>query len=317
MRIAVTGATGFVGTALLRAAALAGHETIALTRGAGPQPAAGRVARIAGLEDAAGLQAGLAGADAVVHLAARVHIMREESPDSPALFRRVNVDGTQAVIAAAMASGVRRFVLLSTAKVHGEGRDAPYRETDELAPVGSYSVSKAEAEACVAAVAPSTLAWTILRSPLVYGPGVGGNFRRLLQLAHVASRVPLPLGGIENRRSLVSVSNLASGILAVVTGASATGRRYLVSDGTDVSTSDLLRALGTALGAPARLFTVPSSTVRLALKIVGRSAEADRLFESFAVDASALRAELGWRPPQQMAAALAETASWWRAEERR
>lgn len=311
MRIAITGAGGFVGQALIRAARAAGHETVALSRTVARVPGADDTVRVSGLGDRAGLRRAFAGADAVVHLAARVHVMRAEGPAGDLLFGAANVDGTRVVLEEAQVSGVRRFVHLSTAKVHGEGRAAPYRETDALAPVGGYSRSKAESEALVSSVDSARLGWTILRPPLVYGPGVGGNFKRLLQVASLGAHVPLPLGALDNRRSLLAVDNLADLILRCSSSDAAIGRAYLVSDGEDLSTSELVRRLGDALGRPIRLVRFPEALVKAALRMLGRGAEVGRLFGSFTVDSDAVRRELGWHAPLTVDAGLAQVAQWW------
>lgn len=316
MRIAITGAGGFVGTALIRAATNAGHEIVALSRSTASVTGAGSTVSVSGLDDRAGLRRAFDGADAVVHLAARVHVMRAEGPEGDVRFRVANVDGTRTVMEAAQASGVRRFVHLSTAKVHGEGKPTPYRESDPLAPVGSYSQSKVAAEAIVSAVDAARLGWTILRAPLVYGPGVGGNFRRLLRLASLGARVPLPLGDLDGRRSLVAVDNLSDLILRALHHDAAVGRAFLVSDDEDLSTTELLRRLGLALGHPVRLVGVPAPLVQAALRLLGRGAEAARLIGTFTVDSGAARHDLGWSAPLSTDAALAQVAQWWRSSPR-
>ncbi len=312
MRVAVTGAAGFVGRALLQAAATAGHETVALTRRAGPVAGAAHTVTITGLDDADALRRALDGCDAVVHLAARVHVMRREGAEGAARFAAVNVEGTRAVRDAALAAGVRRLVHLSTAKVHGEGGGAPYRDADPLRPQGAYAGTKADAERLLGATDPARLGWTILRPPLVYGPGVGGNFRRLLQLAALGARLPLPLGGLDNRRSLVAVDNLADAILVALTHPAAVGRAFVVGDAESPSTSELLGRLGAALGRPVRLWPLPRGLLRAAFTAVGRGGEAARLLESFEVDASGIRAALEWRAPLTLDEGLARVAAWWR-----
>lgn len=313
-RIAVTGAAGFVGRALVRRLAERGWEVTALVRAPAEVEGAARVAVIGGLDDAARLRPALAGMDAVAHLAARVHVMRETAGDPLAAFRAVNVEGTRAVRDLAREAGVARLVFLSSVKAHGEGRAAPYRPDEPLAPADPYGVSKAEAEAVLAEADPARLGWTILRPPLVYGPGVGGNFRRLLRLAELAGRLPLPLGGIANRRSLVFVGNLADAIAHAAGDARAAGRRYLVADGEDLSTSDLLARLARAFGRPARLLPCPVGLAGAAARLAGRGAEAERLFGTLQVDASALAAELDWRAPFTVDEGLAATARWWHRE---
>ena len=311
MRVAVTGASGFVGRATCGALRAAGHEVTALVR-QGTAPAGTREVRVADLGESA-LSAAFEQAEAVVHLAARVHVMQETEADPLAAFHRVNVAGTCAAARAALTVGARRLVYLSSVKVHGEGRATPYRESDAPSPVDAYGRSKLEAERALAelAAADGGLEVVVLRPPLVYGPGVGGNFRRLLRLAQLAQRWPLPLGGLRNRRSLVSVGNLADAIRFALVTPGAGGRTLLVSDGDDLSTSDLLARLARALGAEARLLDWPTSLLGALAVAAGRRAEAERLLHSLTVDSSALRVGLGWRPPQSVDQAFAETARWW------
>ncbi len=309
LRIAVTGASGFVGRALLRAGAEAGHAMIAVSRQR-PDGAA-EFRAIAGLDDAAGLARAFAGVDAVAHCAARVHVMHHEGADALARFRAVNVIGTRAVLTAAQGAGAKALAVLSTAKVLGEGTGGrALRDSDPLAPEGAYARSKAEAEELVAREA-GALPWCVVRPPLVYGPGVGGNFRRLLRLADLAATVPIPLGGVRNGRSLVYVDNLCDAILRVLTDQRAHRGRFLVSDGAPVSTADLLRRIGEARGRATRLVRVPPALLRTALRLVGRGAEAERLLESFTVDDSAIRTTLGWSPPVTPAEGVARTVRWW------
>jgi len=278
---------------------------------AAPQGATFRA--ITGVGDAAGLRAAFEGAAQVVHLAARVHVMREREPDPLGAFRRTNVEGALVAYRAACDAGVGRFVFVSSVKVHGEGRATPYTESDAPAPLDPYGVSKLEAERALAAAraggAPCEV--TVVRPPLVYGPGVGGNFRQLLRLAHVAQRWPLPLGGIDNRRSLVAVGNLADALQLLTRHPAASGRTFLVSDGLDLSTSELLARLAAALGRPARLWRVPGGLLRAAAALAGRAAQADRLLGTLTVDASRLRHELGWRPTETFETGIRKTLRWY------
>lgn len=297
MRVVVTGATGFVGRAVCRVAAELGHEVRPLGRAdtgdlAGPVP----------------WERLLEGADAVIHLAARVHVMQERATDPLAAFRVVNVEPVRQLAAAAPAAGVRRIVLASSVKVLGEGRPTPYTEADLPAPTDPYGQSKLEAEHAVL-TAPGVEA-VVIRPPLVYGPGVGGNFRRLLRLARLAAHVPLPLGAVRNRRSMVFVDNLADAMVRVVAAPQASGQTYLVRDGEDVATSDLLRRIGRARGRPVRLVSVPPPVLRAGLALIGRRAEADRLLGSLMVDDARLRADLGWSAPIDVDTALARTVTW-------
>lgn len=313
-RVAVTGAGGFVGRRTCAALQAAGYDVVAVVRTASAEVPGVRVQRVTGLEDHLGLAGAFAGVDAVVHLAARVHVMRETAPDPLAAFRQVNVAGTLAVYRAACAAGAGRFVFLSSLKVHGEGRATPYVESDVPAPRDAYGISKLEGERALATARAEggTSDVVVLRPPLVYGPGVGGNFRRLFRLAELAMRQPVPLGGIPNRRSLLAVGNLADAIRHVLVSPAAGGRTLLVSDGEDLSTSDLIERLARALGGRARLWPCPVGVVRAAAALLGRGAEADRLLGSLTADSSALRSGLGWSPPLAVDAALAEAAAWWK-----
>ena len=247
----------------------------------------------------------LAGADAVVHLAARVHVMKDRATDPLAEFRRVNTDATLALGRAALRAGVRRFVFLSSIKVNGERTaDRPFTERDAPAPVDPYGVSKRDAEQGLAQLG---LDLVVLRPPLVYGPGVKGNFLRLMKL--VERGVPLPLGGVANRRSLIYVGNLASAIERACVEPAVHGT-FLVSDGSDLSTPELVRGLGAAMGRPARLFTLPPALLAALGRVLGKGDEVTRMIESLRVDCSAARRELQWEIPFTVEQGLKETADW-------
>jgi nucleoside-diphosphate-sugar epimerase len=253
----------------------------------------------------------LAGASVVVHLAARVHIMRETASDALAEFRRVNVAGTERLARMAASAGVRRLVYVSSIKVNGEATEArPFSASDEPCPLDPYGMSKWEAEQVLAHIgAQSPLEIVIVRPPLVYGPGVRGNFLRLMKLAGLG--LPLPLGGARNLRSLVFVRNLADALVTCAVHPHAMGRTFLVSDGEDISTADLFRRLAHFLRRTPRLFSVPDEILSGIASATGRAAELQRLFGSLQVDASPLRRDLGWTPPHTIDEGLAETAAWY------
>jgi nucleoside-diphosphate-sugar epimerase len=310
MRILLTGASGFVGRATLRSALAAGHEVCAVVRtGAAPAPPA-QVVRISDLASYTRWRDALDGVDAVVHLAARVHVMRDRATDSLAAFRAVNVDGARQVASAAAEAGVRRFVFVSSVKVHGEASDdAPLTAESPLAPADAYGRSKAEAEDALREIeSRSPLRVVVVRPPLVYGPGVGANFLTLLKV--VSRGWPLPLGRIDNRRSLIYVDNLADLLLLAAVHPAAASRALLVADGPPVSTPELIRRMGRALGRPVRLAAVPEPWLRLAGRATGRSAAVDRLLGSLEVDDSPTRQLLGWREPVPPAEGLRRTADW-------
>jgi nucleoside-diphosphate-sugar epimerase len=317
MRVLVTGAGGFVGRALCPALAAAGHEVIAGVREGGAPHGAHAHRTLGDLAEEHALDAAVAEVDAVVHLAARVHMMRETAADPLLLYRRVNVDGTRRLAAAAVRSGVRRFVLLSSIKVNGERTTArPFAEVDAPAPADAYGLSKQEAEEVLATVAAGTgMSAVALRTPLVYGPGVRANFLALLRLCD--SPWPLPFGGVRtNHRSLIGLGNLVDAIAAAVAHPAANGV-YLVRDAEDLSTEALIRRLRHALGRPARLLPVPAALLAMSLRLLGRGALADRLCCSLAVDSGRIARDLGWQPPHTVDEELAATVAWYRQAGRR
>lgn len=254
------------------------------------------------------VEAALPGADAIVHLAARVHVMRDTAADPLAEFRRVNRDATLELARAAARQGIRRFVFLSTVKVNGERtQGAPFTERDAPSPSDPYAVSKWEAEQGLADIAAGgALELVVLRPPLVYGPGVKGNFLRLMRL--VRRGVPLPLASVANSRSMIYVGNLAS---AVERALSVSGHgTFLVSDGADLSTAELVRGLGEAMGRPARLFAMPPPILAALGRALGKGDEVSRMIESLRLDCAAIRQQLQWIAPFTVEQGLKETADW-------
>ncbi|MGH8641845.1 MAG: NAD-dependent epimerase/dehydratase family protein [Burkholderiales bacterium] len=305
----VTGAIGFIGRALCEALAASGHRVRRAVRQS--DSASDKTVAVGDIGPDTDWGAALEGVNSVVHLAARTHVLRETAADSPAAYRRTNVAGTERLARAAAARGVRRLVYLSSVKVNGERTgERPYREEDVPRPEDPYGVSKAEAERALAAIAKETgFPITVLRPPLVYGPGVKGNFLRLLRL--VARGVPLPLGTIDNRRSFIYVGNLVDAIVQALDAPRAAGRTYLAADGEDLSTPGLVRALASALGVKPRLVSFPLAPLKFAAKLAGRGAEFARLADSLQVDSTRIRRELDWRPRYTPAQGLAETARWY------
>lgn len=285
-----------------------------MSRELGVAQAAGSARRVASYSDRPSLQAALADVDCVVHLAARVHVMQESAADPLGEFRRANVDSTRAIADVMQQRGGGRLVLVSSIKVHGEGGDGVVTERSPIAPQDPYGVSKAEAESVLFDEPRSNLHWAIVRPPLVYGPGVGGNFDRFISLANLSRRVPLPLGGVQNARSMVYVENLADLLLRCAVDGRAHGQALMVSDGVDFSTSELLRLLAHALGGPARLFHVPAALLRLGGAVTGRAAEIHRLLDSYQVDATHTRRLLGWQAPIEPNVAMARTVAAWRSK---
>ena len=306
------GADGFVGRALCAALAAAGDDVSASVRN--PEAAAGltgvRVRITGDVGPETDWTEALGGVEAVVHLAARVHVMKEAAADPAAEYARVNAAGTRRLAEQAAAAGARRLVLMSTVKVNGEATmGEPFREGDPPAPADAYGRSKWEAERALPEVARQTgLEWVVLRPPLVYGPRVRGNFLSLMRLCRAAP--PLPLAAIANRRSLVYVGNLVDAVRRCLTHPEAAGNTYLVGDGEDVSTPELIRLLAAAMGRPARLFPVPAALLRTVGAITGKSTAVARLLDSLVLDGGRIRRHLGWTPPFTMNRGLGETAAW-------
>lgn len=312
MRILVTGGTGFVGRELLlRLAQSAGTTVRATVRGRTDLlPGGVEPVFISELSPDIDWSEGLRGVDIVVHLAARVHAMRDKLPDPLAVFRRANVESTLALAKAAAASGVRRFVFLSSIKVNGERTvpGKPFTSHDVPNPRNAYAMSKLEAEQGLARIAAaSPMEFVVIRPPLVYGPGVGANFRSMM--LWVRRGVPLPLGLIHNQRSLVARANLGDLIARCLDHPGASNRVLMVSDGEDLSTTELLRRLGRMLNRRARLVPVPAALLKLCATLVGQRDVALRLCDSLQVDIDATRRLLGWSPPLSVDSALQQTAS--------
>lgn len=299
MKVLVTGASGFVGRHLVRRCLNDGLEVTALVRHASSVITSGLKTRvIAGLEQLGDVSDALQGQAVVVHCAARVHVMKDRSENPLAAFRAVNVAGTLDLARQAAAAGITRFIYLSSVKVHGESTATgrPFTEEDLPFPQDAYAQSKCEAEVGLRQLAAQTnMAVVIIRPSLVYGAGVGANFK--VMMTAVRRGWPLPLGRIDNRRSLVAIDNLVDLMRVCMVHPAAANQAFLVSDGQDLSTTQLLRHLGVSLGRPARLLPVPASLLRLIAALLGRLTVADRLCASLQVDIGKAQRVLGWTPP--------------------
>jgi nucleoside-diphosphate-sugar epimerase len=309
LRVLVTGANGFVGRALCTQAAARGVVVRGVTRL--PCDLSGGVENfvVSAVDERADWQAALAGVEAVIHLAARVHVMADKAENPLAEFRRINTQGTLNLARQAAAAGVRRFVFVSSVKVNGEMTlpSHPFKADDAPAPLDAYGISKMEAEQGLRELAAKTgMEVVIIRPPLVYGPGVKANFAAMMRW--LRRGVPLPLGAIDNRRSLVALDNLVDLIVTCISHPAAANQTFLVSDGEDVSTTQLLRRMGQALGRPARLLLVPAGLLELGAALVGRRDMAQRLCGSLQVDIEKTRQLLGWRPPLTLDEGLKKAA---------
>jgi UDP-glucose 4-epimerase len=306
-RVLVTGASGFVGAALCRELLARGHAVDAVVRRntGGSLPGL----RYVFVEDIAeGIdRRTLENADVIVHLAAMAH--RAGADESQ--IRQVNVAGA-ALLAKQAADNVRRFVFLSSAKVHGEDSgDGAFTESDPLRPEDAYGRSKRDAEQALADIAAASgMELVVIRPPLVYGPRVRANFLRLLEW--VDSARPLPFGAVHNRRSLIYIGNLVDAIIGCATHPGASGP-FLVSDAEILSTAEMISHIGRALGLPRRLVSVPVPVLRLAGRLTGRGEDVRRLTGNFVVDASRAAKVLGWRPPFPAERGLVETVQWYKS----
>lgn len=309
-RVLVTGANGFIGQALSAHLSRLGHEVRgAVRRNPGPgQHLASQLHALGDMNECTDWGAVLSGVSSVVHLAARVHLMRDTADDPLAEFRRVNVALTINLAQQAATAGVRRFVFVSSVKVNGEATPVgqPFTEDDEPHPLDPYGVSKLEAEQALIELSQSTgMEVVIIRPVLVYGPGVKANFHTMMRW--VVKGVPLPLGALSNQRSLVAIDNLVDLIATCLHHPAAANQVFLVSDGEDLTVTALLQRTAVAFGSPARLLPVPMSVLRMAGRLLGREAIVQRLCDTLQVDISKARRLLGWEPPVSVDAALKNT----------
>ncbi len=343
-KVLVTGSTGFLGQAVCAQLEADGFEVRGALRFAvGGQSSEDRgqielpsginhqrslpeftvVGDINGLTDWA---EALESVDVVVHLAARVHIMDDTAQDPLAAFREVNVEGTRRLAEAAVNAGVKRFVFVSSIKVNGEqtaarsalecggsGTALAFSERDKPAPEDPYGQSKYEAEQVLREIEAATgMEVVILRPPLLYGPGVKANFLKLIRI--VDKGIPLPLGGIDNQRSLLGLTNFADLIVTCITDARAAGQTFTVCDGEDVSSAELVRRIAKALGRKPRLLPVPEGLMRLAGTCTGKTAQVQRLCSSLRIDSSHVCQTLDWNPPCTMEEELSRTAKFFRGQ---
>lgn len=297
-KVLVTGSTGFVGSVLFaELKKLPEFRVVSAVRSAA-SPASDDVVVIGNIDGTTDYSVALNGVDVVVHAAARAHIMRDEVADPLAEYRKVNVEGTLNFAKHAVAAGVKRFVYISSIKVNGESTTglSAFTEADSAKPEDSYGVSKQEAEEGLRLLAEETgLDVVIIRPPLVYGPGVKANFLSLVKLS--ATRLPLPFGSVNNKRSMVYVCNLVSFIIRCIQHPAAANQTFLVSDGEDVSLRNLVTYIRLCLGRSPRLLPVPVWLFKLAGSVTGKQGVVDRLVGDLQVDSTKARTLLEWVPP--------------------
>ncbi len=313
MKILVTGANGFVGNVLCRRLVEKGYAVRGAVRsGKSALPTGVEKIAMGDIEGNTDWSAALQDIDCAIHLAARVHVMKDESADPLAEFRKVNVEGTEKLALSAAKAGVRRLVYISSIKVNGESTGKkPFSEKDEPHPQDPYGISKWEAEQALRRISgQSGLEVVVVRPPLVYGPEVGGNFVRML--AWIEKGIPLPLGCVKNRRSMIYVENLADALINCAIHPDAANRTFLVGDSETVSTPELIRRLSARMGKSAAILPFPLPFLALLGKITGKKAEIQRLTGSLEVDSSRISKILGWKPPFSLDEGLEATALWFK-----
>jgi len=304
IRALVTGSSGFVGRALVDELRRRGVTVRgAVRRGKAPD---GDSVEVGELSAATDWSAALRGVDAVFHLAARVHQMNE-GDGAEGAYLRVNTEAAIALARAAIAAGAHRFVFVSSVKAVGEVSSQPFTEADLPQPQDAYGRSKLAAEQALAALG-GDIGISIVRPPLVYGPGVRANFASLMRLA--ASGWPLPLGAADSRRSMIFVDNLVDALIACAKVPHRSPATWFVSDGRDLTVAELVAQLRSAIGKPPRLVPVPASALRSAAGLLGRADAAQRLFSPLQVSIERIRRELGWSPPVAAEEGLRQTMRW-------
>ena len=311
MKALVTGASGFVGNATCARLVAQGMDVIGTVRHPPTRPLLGVDYRIVGDLDAnTDWRDALTGVDTIVHCAARVHVMQETAVDPLVAFRTANVAGTEQLARQAAAAGIRRFIFLSSVKVNGEGGLVAYRETDLPVPKDVYGTSKHEAELGLREIKAETgMELVVVRPTLIYGPGVKANFQALMRA--LMRGIPLPLGAIHNRRSLLALDNVVDLIVTCIKHPAAANETFLVSDGEDLSTTELIRRLARAIGRPARLIPMSTTVLMAGATLLGRREVAKRLCGTLQVDITKVREVLGWAPPVSVDEGLRQTAEYY------
>ena len=310
-KIVITGVTGFIGRALCQHLLKKGHTTVGTSRTPDLKaiPADMPIYKLNYDDDSANWAKILSGADTVVHLAARAHVLKDTQLNSAEAYQKSNVDFTVRLAESALRAAVKRFIFISSIKVNGEATTTPFSESDPPAPEGAYSLSKFTAELKLTELTKNTaMELTILRIPLVYGPNVKGNFLSLLKICEKAW--PLPLGRINNNRSLLYLGNFVSAVEATITHPGNSSGTYLISDGDDISTSDLIKEISNILNRPNRLFPLPLSILSLLAVCIGKTSAFDRLTGSLQLESTKFQQKFDWKPVFSLRHGLEDTARW-------
>ena len=305
--ILITGANGFIGRNLCATLKEKGYFVRGAVRN-NVRDVSGvdEYIQVGDINESTDWQQALTEVDTVVHLAARVHMMNDTAADPLDAFRKVNVLGTERLARMAAKAGIKRFIFISSVKVNGEGSRVPYTERDAPAPQDAYGISKMEAEQALASIASQAgLQIVVLRLPLVYGPGVKANFKSLIKIA--GAGLPLPFKGINNRRSFLYLGNLIDAISTCITHPLAASETFLVSDGQDVTTPDLIKMIACAMNKKAVLFSLHPGILKTMCKIVGKSEELEKLTGTLLVDSSKIRNLLEWKPSFTLEEGIRET----------
>ncbi len=311
MKILITGANGFVGTPLSKYLISAGHQVVGVIRSHDTLKIVNpnfQLKAIGDIDEVTDWKDCFSGVECLVHLANRAHVMNEQSINPLALYRKVNTAGTLHLARQAARAGVKRFIFISSIKVNGESSipGQTLTSSDQYIPVDPYGLSKYEAELGLKLIAEQTgIEVVVIRPPLIYGPGVKANFLKMMRW--VEKGIPLPLGAIQNQRSMLGLDNLINFIELCLTHPDATGQTFLVSDDHDVSTTELLKEIATAMHRPSRLLSIPQFLIEMLLILSGQRHISERLCGSLQLDISFAKTCLSWKPPHTFKDQLSKT----------
>ncbi len=313
-RVLITGANGFIGNALCEKLILSGYDVLGLVRSSDKMkslPKGVPTVNVGSIGQYTDWSRALTGVNVVIHLAARTHILKENTPNPINEYREVNLYGTGQLARMAVNEGVKRLIFMSSVGVNGEQNEGtPFSESDQPNPSRPYSVSKWEAEKVLKRIAYETgLEIVIIRPPLVHGPGVKGNMLQLLNL--VKWSVPLPLAKVNNKRSFIGVTNLVDVLIKCIDNTNVSGETMLVSDGEDISTPDLIRRLANMMNKPNALIPFPESLLRIIYSNIGKNNPLKQICSSLTIDTSKMCSLLKWKPPLTLNQGLEAMVSWY------